>query len=395
VRVDGAAYSILGKSSYSFISQQLNVSDANVTNRVMTPTQITLTAQAGPMRVNVTFFNPVEVRSRFFNPLNLYSLSPFSQGIGSGNQYPSHTSLSRRCRLIAQLIAWKFIPTLARVCEIVPGTITYLMRIVDWVPTTVSLSSDVMLWNVTSNDEAIYHTATYLQPVFFSENSSQAGWGTFYYATKAVSASYSFHLVAHRPWIQGNNVTYKISDVQSAISMFISNGVLDNNQGAASTNPISPKGMAFAISRDLGMIQATQDPVVFALGYTTDPAISYPAQSGIPAQQRRPYYKLKYADDEPLVTLRIFWSRNCADIFFQIVDFLNDFGNALKRAQQLDQKILRDAASVSDLLGDLVSLAVPQVFGSTQLTIGTDAIGRFNESDVMMFMKNIGGDVPK
>jgi len=67
----------------------------------------------------------------------------------------------------------------------------------------------------------------------------------------------------------------------------------------------------------------------------------------------------------------------------------------LKRAQQLDQKILRDAASVSDLLGDLVSLAVPQVFGSTQLTIGADAIGRFNESDVMMFMKNIGGDVPK
>jgi len=42
----------------------------------------------------------------------------------------------------------------------------------------------------------------------------------------------------------------------------------------------------------------------------------------------------------------------------------------------------------------LVSLAVPQLFGSTQLTIGTDANGGFNESDVMMFMKNIGGDFP-
>jgi len=201
VRVDGAAYSILGKSSYSFISQQLNVSNANVTNRVMTPTQITLTAQTGPMQVNVTFLNPVEVRSEFFNSLNLDSLSLFSQGIGSGNQYPSHTSPSRQSRLIVQLITWKCIPTLARVCEIVLGTITYLMRIVDWVPTTVSLSSDVMLWNVTSNDEAIYHTATYLQPALFSENSSQAGWGTFYYAMKAVSVSYSFYLVAHRPWI--------------------------------------------------------------------------------------------------------------------------------------------------------------------------------------------------
>jgi hypothetical protein len=74
-----------------------------------------------------------------------------------------------------------------------------IMKIVDWVPTTVSLISDVMLWNVTSNDEVIYHTATYLQPSLFSENLSQAGWGTFYYATKAVSDFYSLHLVAHDP----------------------------------------------------------------------------------------------------------------------------------------------------------------------------------------------------
>jgi hypothetical protein len=86
--------------------------------------------------------------------------------------------------------------------------------------------------------------------------------------------------------------------------MFISNGVLDN-QGAVPTNPTFPIGIVFAISRDLGVIQATQDPVIFVLGYTTDPAISYPAQPGIPAQQRRPYYKLKYSDDESLVTPHI------------------------------------------------------------------------------------------
>ena len=74
---------------------------------------------------------------------------------------------------------------------------------------------------------------------------------------------------------------------------------------------------------------------------------------------------------------------------------MNDFNNASERAQQLDQKILKDAASVSSQLSDLVTLAVPQVYGSSQLTIGTDANNNFNESDVMMFMKNIGGDVPK
>jgi hypothetical protein len=80
-----------------------------------------------------------------------------------------------------------------------------------------------------------------------------------------------------------------------------------------------------------------------------------------------------------------------SNIIFQIVDFLNDFSNASSRAQQLDHKILQDATSVSNLLGDLVSLAIAQVYGSTQLTIGTDASGNFNKSDVMMFMKNIGG----
>ncbi len=79
------------------------------------------------------------------------------------------------------------------------------------------------------------------------------------------------------------------------------------------------------------------------------------------------------------------------NIKVQIIDFLNDFSNASSRAQQLDNKILQSATSVADGLGDLVSLAITQVYGSMQLTIGTDAHGNLNKSDVMMFMKNIGG----
>jgi len=120
VRVDGVAYSILRVSfDRLVIPAPQNISEANVTNRVVMPTQITLTAQVGPMQVNVTFFNPVEVCSKFFSPLNLDSLILFSQGIGSGSQYPSHTSPSRQSRLIVQLIKWKCILTSAHVCEIV------------------------------------------------------------------------------------------------------------------------------------------------------------------------------------------------------------------------------------------------------------------------------------
>lgn len=35
---------------------------ANITNTVVMPTQTILTAEAGPIQVNLTFINPVEVR---------------------------------------------------------------------------------------------------------------------------------------------------------------------------------------------------------------------------------------------------------------------------------------------------------------------------------------------
>ncbi|KAH9052710.1 hypothetical protein EDB87DRAFT_1835643 [Lactarius vividus] len=102
--------------------------------------------------------------------------------------------------------------------------------------------------------------------------------------------------------------------------------------------------------------------------------INYTDLSGLAPQQRSLFYKTRYSDDTSL-----------------IVDFLDDFANAYSRAQKLDQKILQAAAPVSDLLGDLVSLATAQVYGSIHLTVGIEANGTYNESDVMMFMKNIGG----
>ena len=92
-----------------------------------------------------------------------------------------------------------------------------------------------------------------------------------------------------------------------------------------------------------------------------------------------------------LVLITTLWEDDKSNFTVQIIDFLNDFINASSRAQQLDNKILQNASSISDGLGDLVSLAVAQVYGSMQLTIGTDAFGNLNKSDVMIFMKNIGG----
>lgn len=70
-----------------------------------------------------------------------------------------------------------------------------------------------------------------------------------------------------------------------------------------------------------------------------------------------------------------------------------DFPNAVQRAQQLDSRILAAAQNISSDYADLLSLAARQVFAATELTISksTDGSNSYNTSDVMMFMKNIGG----
>lgn len=77
----------------------------------------------------------------------------------------------------------------------------------------------------------------------------------------------------------------------------------------------------------------------------------------------------------------------------QIDEFILDFPNAVQRAQQLDSKILTAAQNISSDYADIVSLAARQVFAATELTISqsSDGSGSYNTSDVMMFMKNIGG----
>jgi hypothetical protein len=80
-----------------------------------------------------------------------------------------------------------------------------------------------------------------------------------------------------------------------------------------------------------------------------------------------------------------------SDIKAQIVDFLNDFSNASSRADQVNKETTSDSDSVVVALGQMIFIAIAEVYGSMQLTIGTDAHGNLNKSDVMMFMKNIGG----
>lgn len=67
-----------------------------------------------------------------------------------------------------------------------------------------------------------------------------------------------------------------------------------------------------------------------------------------------------------------------------------DFPAARARAIELDQKILKDAAAVSQDYADLVSLATRQAMAGIEITLSMLQDRSFNLSDVKAFMKDVG-----
>lgn len=73
----------------------------------------------------------------------------------------------------------------------------------------------------------------------------------------------------------------------------------------------------------------------------------------------------------------------------QLTSFLQDYPNAVERAESLDLALATNASAVSPHAADLVSLAARQAFAGTELTVGGSGTS-FNTSDVKVFMKDLG-----
>lgn len=72
--------------------------------------------------------------------------------------------------------------------------------------------------------------------------------------------------------------------------------------------------------------------------------------------------------------------------------FLLDFDNAKSHALDVDNKIIGASSGVSSLLPNVVSLVARQAIGATELTVASGTDGKWNTTDIMMFMKNVGTD---
>jgi hypothetical protein len=114
---------------------------------------------------------------------------------------------------------------------------------------------------------------------------------------------------------QGTNVTYKVALADESRAFFVRNGALDNQEDEDSPHVISAGFPLFALSHDFGSLQATQAPFVWAVGFTTDPAVNYTDPTG-GQKQRSLYYKSKYSDhDETLVSGDILWGDDVSNIW--------------------------------------------------------------------------------
>jgi hypothetical protein len=70
---------------------------------------------------------------------------------------------------------------------------------------------------------------------------------------------------------------------------------------------------------------------------------------------------------------------------------LDNFDSALQTAEKFDASIVTAGSQYSSQYTDLLVLSARQVFGSLDITLSTNTNGRFNMTDVRIFMKNMGG----
>ena len=81
---------------------------------------------------------------------------------------------------------------------------------------------------------------------------------------------------------------------------FTRNGYLNLHQDQ--NRSISDHLTVFALAYELYNITATQAPIVWAIGYTTDLALNYTDLSSAPSAPRSPYYKTRYSNDKEMAS---------------------------------------------------------------------------------------------
>ncbi|CAL1714539.1 unnamed protein product [Somion occarium] len=226
----------------------------------------------------------------------------------------------------------------------------------EWISRT---EGDGFSWSTVTTDSSMYH-----QYFKFSRSDSGQQNGT---SQLIVGTS--------RPG--PGQLTACTGNITNCATKFVQNGSFQPSD--VSATPQTGSGLSaqtdtvYAFSTDLSDISQTSEPVVWCLGIVRNPTITYTDPSGR-LQLRSPYFASQYSTISDVVDA-----------------FLSDYPNAVSRADQLDAKIFSDARNVSQssALKNVLSFTAPVAMGATELTIANGTDGKWNTSDVKMFMKDL------
>lgn len=224
----------------------------------------------------------------------------------------------------------------------------------EWVTGDDSLEAT---WSSSTSGSIFTHqTQLQVQPLY-TEISDHIQQGSAYYSTANT-----------------DSLTYQTGQDVVVRAQFINNGKLANTEDT-DYRAVSNDWPVFAFAKNLGTVTSTAtSPVVFTIGHVRDPAIQYITANDV--MQARSVY---------------FWT-SFPTVAEAISFFLNDYENALSRANTLDAKIKSDASAISDNYAAYVALSVRQAFGANELTVSKTSSGAYNTSDVLMFLKEISSD---
>ncbi|KAJ8095401.1 hypothetical protein PM082_023171 [Marasmius tenuissimus] len=331
IRVDGTTYRWLGNSGHT------HGNETSLLSSEVTPTRSKFTILAGTVQLHITFLSPIEPDNWVLQSLPFVYLAI---DVGSTDGQPHNVQLYSH----------------------VTG---------EWIsgdPTST------MIWNTTTSDSTMYHYARRALPAPMIEIKNVAQDATLYFGTSS-----------------GSSLTWQTGGDRDTRGGFMIGGTLNNTRDTksrqierfvhaplikveASLTPctvVLSNWPVLAYAFDLGNITNTTSPTVLSLGLVRDPVVVY--STLLNKMERSPYFRTRFDDVDEAAKF-----------------FIEDYENAAKRADELDQRIMNDTLAISGNYRDLVTLGARQAIAGIEITVSRRTDTAWNMSDVKAFMKDTG-----
>ncbi|KAK3676571.1 hypothetical protein LTR78_003345 [Recurvomyces mirabilis] len=213
--------------------------------------------------------------------------------------------------------------------------------------TSTSANTSATASSTSAANGIAYHKVWRQLQQEFSEESQQASWGYWYYATKSVAG-----------------LTYQSGADIDVRGQFTTSGGL-NNTNDTDFRAISDDWPVFAYAVDLGSVGSESVSTVFTLNLAQKNAIQFEGADGIES-------------------LQSYWTNTHSDDLSALSFFYNDYQEVVTMTTDLDNKIASDSKAISSDYATLTTLIVRQAFNSLAV------VG--NGTSPYVFLKEISSD---